>query len=295
MVAYDLHSKWPEVAPSGSVTSQVIIDFLDSQFSRWGLPRTITTDNGPQMVSAEFTDYLRSKGIHHVRTAYYNPQANGGVERFNQSLKNGLRAHMAQGCSFSHALRHTLLHYRATKHSTTGVSPASLMLGRELTLPLDRLRSPTSLSPPLSPSPVVRASVTQKQAQMKRRFDLSKRAKVPVIAASDWVRVRRPHRDNKMASFWSSPFQVARQLGPATFLLSDGSRWHSSRLRKVPAPPHTAVDTPLTVHYPVPLAAPAQVMDIPPPALFPPSASPRPTRVRSRPGHLQDFVSVMYA
>jgi len=29
VVAYDLHSKWPELTTSGSVTSQVIIDFLD--------------------------------------------------------------------------------------------------------------------------------------------------------------------------------------------------------------------------------------------------------------------------
>ena len=289
VVVYDLHSKWPEVASTGSVTSQVIIDFLDSLFSHWGLPRTITTDNGPQMVSAEFSTYLQSKGIRHVRTAYYHPQANGGVERFNQSLKNGLRAHMAQGCSFTHALRHTLLHYRATKHSTTGVSPASLMLGRELTLPLDRLRCPLPSSPPPSPLPAVEASVNRQQALMKRRFDQSRRAKVPVIAAGDWVRVRRPHRDNKMASFWSSPLQVARQLGPATYLLNNGSRWHSSRLRKVPPPPSPHLAT--TAPRPVPLAAPAQGMDIPQPAQ--PLA--RPTRVRSRPAHLQDFVSAVYA
>ena len=55
VVAYDLHSKWPELTTTGSVTSLIIIDFLDSLFSRWGLPKTITTDNGPQLVSAEFT------------------------------------------------------------------------------------------------------------------------------------------------------------------------------------------------------------------------------------------------
>ncbi len=52
-----------------------------------GLPRTLTTDNGPQLVSAEFTSYIQSKGIKHIRTAYYHPQSNGGVERFNQSCK----------------------------------------------------------------------------------------------------------------------------------------------------------------------------------------------------------------
>lgn len=70
VVVYDLHSKWPELIPTGTVTSRVIIDFLKSLFSRWGLPETITTDNGPQLVSAEFTTYLEHRGIRHVRTAY---------------------------------------------------------------------------------------------------------------------------------------------------------------------------------------------------------------------------------
>lgn len=57
--------------------------------------------------------------------------------------------------------------------------------------------------------------------------------------ASDWVRVCRPHRDNKMASHWSHPLKVTRQLSPAIYLLHDGSRWHSCRLRRVPAPQHS--------------------------------------------------------
>ncbi|KAJ8353781.1 hypothetical protein SKAU_G00213480 [Synaphobranchus kaupii] len=108
VVAYDLHSKWPEVVPAGTVTTRVIIDILEGLFARWGLPLTITTDNGPQFISAEFSDFLRNKGIKHNRTAYFHPQANGGVERFNQSLKNGIRAHLFQGCTFQAALNQTL-------------------------------------------------------------------------------------------------------------------------------------------------------------------------------------------
>ncbi|KAJ8015112.1 hypothetical protein DPEC_G00022770 [Dallia pectoralis] len=41
VVVYDLHSKWPEVAPMGTVTSAAVVNFLDQLFSRWGLPRAI--------------------------------------------------------------------------------------------------------------------------------------------------------------------------------------------------------------------------------------------------------------
>ena len=70
VVVYDLHSKWPEVVHVGPVTTRAIIDILDSLFTRWGLPLFITTDNGPQLTSAEFSSYLCSRGIRHIRTAY---------------------------------------------------------------------------------------------------------------------------------------------------------------------------------------------------------------------------------
>ncbi|KAJ7998292.1 hypothetical protein DPEC_G00221180 [Dallia pectoralis] len=237
VVVYDLHSKWSEVAPMGTVTSAAVVNFLDQLFSRWGLPRAITTDNGHQFLSLEFTTFLANKGVTHIRTSVYHPQANGGVERFNQSLKNGLRAHMSEGYSLMAALSQTLLHYRATAHSTTGVSPAALMLKRELVLPLTRLRPPMATCPRPCPA-AVKAHVKRQQSSMKRRFDEKHKAKWPAIRVSDWVRARRPHRANKLSSFWSAPYQVSRQLGPASFQLTDGSRWHASCLRRVPSPFH---------------------------------------------------------
>ncbi|KAG1938978.1 retrotransposable element [Pimephales promelas] len=237
VVLYDLHSKWPEVVPAGTITTQVITDILEVLFARWGMPRAITTDNGPQFISADFSQFLSDRGIKHIRTAYYNPQANGGVERFNQSLKNGVRAHLAQGCTFRTALNQTLMHYRASQHTTTGASPALLMLGREMELPLDRLKAHGMAAPTAGSSQAqTKAAVNRHQQRMRQYFDRKHRVKATAITAGDWVRARRPHRSNKMASYWSQPCQVHRQLGPATFMLSDGSRWHAKRLRKVRNP-----------------------------------------------------------
>ena len=211
IVAYDLYSKWPEAVSTGSVTTQAVIDFLEVLFARWGMPTTITTDNGPQFISAEFTTFLSERGIRHIRTAFYNPQANGGVERMNQTLKNGIRAHLAEGFQFSAALLRTLLHYRAAKHTTTDSSPALLMLGRELSLPLDRLRVPahlTSQGAQRETTDQLRDRVSARQQATKQRFDRSHRAKHPAFTILDWVRVRRPTRGHKLLSFWSAPFQV---------------------------------------------------------------------------------------
>ena len=148
VVVYDLYSKWPEVAAVGTVTTRAVTDILESVFARWGLPNVINTDNGPQLISAEFSAFLESKGIKHIHMSFYNPKANSVVERFNCTLKNGNKAHTAQGCSFHTALLQTLLYYRASQHSTTMVTPASLMLGWELQLPLDEPRPPLTPAPP---------------------------------------------------------------------------------------------------------------------------------------------------
>ncbi|KAJ8375497.1 hypothetical protein SKAU_G00060770 [Synaphobranchus kaupii] len=256
-------------------------------FSRWGTPTTITTDNGPQFISAEFAAFLGGRGVKHIRTALYHPEANGGVERMNQTLKNGIRAHLVDGFQFDAALLRTLLHYRSTRHSTTGSSPALLMMGRELQLPLDRLRAQADLAPPAQ----VRDRVIKCQRKMKQRYDRTRRAKTPHIAVRDWVRVRRAHRDHKLLSFCSQPMRVTEQLGPATFRLSDGSRWHASRLREA-APPSVTADMEANTDS----GFGVDDLDFPagqPPAPIEHPAEPaaRPSRARARPGYLKDFVT----
>ena len=105
----------------------------------------------------------------HVRTAYYHPRVYGGVERFHQSLKNGL-THLAQGCSFTQAIRYTLHHYRATQHSTTGVS-LSLSNAGPGAQPAARQAPPLYIP---GSSSRVRVSVIRQQRRMKQQFDQSK-------------------------------------------------------------------------------------------------------------------------
>ena len=91
IVLMDYYSKWPEVAFSHYATTQSVCSMLDSIFAREGLPNEIVTDNGSQFVSTEFEAYLSSRGIKHIRTSLYHPQANGLVERFNPVLKQTLQ------------------------------------------------------------------------------------------------------------------------------------------------------------------------------------------------------------
>ncbi|KAM7283094.1 uncharacterized protein ISCGN_000254 [Ixodes scapularis] len=87
----DYHSKWLGVMSVHNVTTASVIDFLKFVFAREGLPEEIVTDNGPQFISKEFTEFLKTQGIRHLRTSLYYPQANGQVERFNRVLKSTIQ------------------------------------------------------------------------------------------------------------------------------------------------------------------------------------------------------------
>lgn len=96
----------------------------------YGRHFTLHTDH--QALTALLATFIR-----HIRTAFYHPEANGGVKRLNQSLKNWIRAHLAEDLPFS----------MATPHRTTGSSPGLLMLGQELQLPLNWLQAPAAAMP----------------------------------------------------------------------------------------------------------------------------------------------------
>jgi hypothetical protein len=107
VVLVDLHSKWPEVAACGTVTSSSVISVLTDFFCRHCLPDRLISDNGPQFVSAEFEQFLTSHGIQHDKTAAYNPTANGAVERFNKVLQEGLAVAHADSTPFLSAVTTT--------------------------------------------------------------------------------------------------------------------------------------------------------------------------------------------
>ncbi|CAL9695388.1 unnamed protein product [Knipowitschia caucasica] len=141
LVAVDAHSKWPEVAIMKSTTSEKTVKELGEMFSRFGSPVQLVSDNGPQLVSKEMSDFLQANGVQQIKSAPYHPATNGLAERFVQTLKHALKASQGQG-TLHQRLHEFLLKYRTSQHSTTRTSPASLMFNRELRTNLDLLQPP---------------------------------------------------------------------------------------------------------------------------------------------------------
>ena len=227
LVLIDHHSKWPEVKPVTTITTHSVIEFLSELFCRWGLPEEIITDNGRQFISREFEDFLSSLAIKHCRTALYHPQSNGAVERFNRVLKEGLRTAKATGRSFEQSLRSVLLTYRSTPQATTGVSPAELLIGRQLRTPLDTL---LLQKPPRRITFDIPERVEEKQKQSKQYYDRTHHTKPSNFQTGNFVRIRKPVRKNKLEPAYTDPMRVTGRPSNDTARFEDGSTWNAADL-----------------------------------------------------------------
>ena len=171
----------------------------------YGLPEQIVSDNGPQFVSEDFAVFLKINGIKHTRSAPYHPSTNGLAERFVQSMKQALKASVGNGLSLSQRLCNFLLMYRSSPHSTTGVSPSSLFLKREVRTRFDLLRPDRELR------------VLNRQAQQKKDHDHHSRFRQFSVNQRVMVKNFRPGPD------WI-PAMVVERLGPLSYLVETDDR-----------------------------------------------------------------------
>lgn len=109
-----------------------------------GVRPRIISDNGPQFIAKDFKEFIRFKGMTHVRTRPYYPQSNGKIERMQGTLK---RECIRPKCpkSFEDALRimtDFVVYYNNKRlHSATGyIAPKDMLDGRQSEIHAERDR-----------------------------------------------------------------------------------------------------------------------------------------------------------
>ena len=65
LVVVDYYSRYHEIDVMRSTVASKDISRLEEIFARYGLPENLTSDNGPQFVATEFTEYMEQRGIRH--------------------------------------------------------------------------------------------------------------------------------------------------------------------------------------------------------------------------------------
>lgn len=131
LIIIDTYSKWPEAFIIGKTDSQSTITKFRECFSRFGLPRAVVTDNGPQFVSEDFSKFLSNNGIQHLSSPPYHPQTNGiaenAVKNFKMGLTKALKDRNNKHVCFETLMLRYLFQYRNSVHSSTNVTPSSLV------------------------------------------------------------------------------------------------------------------------------------------------------------------------
>ena len=108
LIVVDAYSKWLEVTPMGSMTSLKTIEVLRSLFVRYGIPEEVVSDNGPQLASEEFSQFLKQNGVNFTRVPPYHPASNGAAELCAQTAKKVLTKQVLDGKANSLSLEHRL-------------------------------------------------------------------------------------------------------------------------------------------------------------------------------------------
>ncbi|XP_070054482.1 uncharacterized protein [Nicotiana tomentosiformis] len=120
-----------------NIREHKVVGFLwENIICRFGIPKKIACDNGPQFNGEKVTTFLEALKIKRITSLPYHLSANGQAESTNkviiQNLKKRLEA--AKG-NWPEELPGWA--YRTTSKSSTGETPFSLIYGAEALIPVE--------------------------------------------------------------------------------------------------------------------------------------------------------------
>ena len=124
LVMIDAYSKYPCIHATSSTSTQVTVDLLEEDFSHFGYPHAIVTDNAPTFLSEEFQTWCQERGITHLTEAPYYPATNGAADTLSK--------HSNSPCA--KPANHQRLHFKNSFCNTrsSGYSPCELLHGRQI-------------------------------------------------------------------------------------------------------------------------------------------------------------------
>ena len=87
LVATDYFTKWTEAVPLKNMTHREVIEFITEHIiHRFGIPQTLTTDQGSSFITKEVRDFAESYKIKILNSSPYYAQTNGQAESSNKIL-----------------------------------------------------------------------------------------------------------------------------------------------------------------------------------------------------------------
>lgn len=136
----DSLTRWAEATSIPAATAEAVASALIRIWiSRFGSPRVLVSDQGPEFTSVLLQNLCVKLGIEQIFSAPYHPEGNAPIETFHWTLRKGLTClPPRQKASLTFDEKHSLvlMSYCATIHLTTGDTPAFLCHGTDLRVPM---------------------------------------------------------------------------------------------------------------------------------------------------------------
>jgi hypothetical protein len=132
LVVVDDFSRYIKVFPVVKANGATTIRCLRQVFAEEGVPEEVLTDNGTHFTSGDVDDFLRARGVNHVKSPAYHPASNGMAERsVSRTIKMLIRANILdKGGEWDCNLDEFQFKYNAAVHPSTGEIPFSIVRGR---------------------------------------------------------------------------------------------------------------------------------------------------------------------
>ena len=232
LVIGDYFTRWMEAyslpnQKTEEVASKLVFEFI----CRYGIPFELHSDQGSNFQSELFQEVCSLLSIKKTRCTPYRPSSNGLIERFNSTLGRMLKKFVDRNSDdWDQYIGLLMAAYRSTKHPSTGYSPNEMMLGRQVTLPVDVMFPLPKSDNAQEPSDYVYnlrqkmeecyelARKQLKVAASRQKRDYDSRIKEYEYKPSDLVYKRHPS-PKKMERPWDGPFVVVKMVSPSVYLI----------------------------------------------------------------------------
>lgn len=201
----DRYSRYPVVVPVTTTSARVAIKaFTERWMALFGIPLTLTSDQGPAFRSTEFNNFLSRHNIRWQPATTYHPQANGLVERLHRRLKEALTA---AGGHWTDELPWIMLSIRNAKGQDIGYSPNEALYGANTRMP----QSATVLQDPVPVEKFVAARCAhQIPAPAPGRWHRkSPQAKNTDLSNVEYVLIKR-HQKRPLQYTYAGPFPLVK-------------------------------------------------------------------------------------
>ena len=192
-----------DVLNKGAGAKQVI-SCIKKAAARYGKPKVINSDEGPQFISKKFDLFAKTWGIEHTTSDPGHQRANGLAESAVKNVKNILKK--TSPANEDQYL--ALLEFRNTPRQDSGLSPAQIMFGRS-----------TPAVVPMKPKQRVDYNFekkTKRQDQIKRYYDKT---------AHDLIPLRKGQKvfyQNPEKKLWL-PGKIVKKLSSRSYLIEGNS------------------------------------------------------------------------